>query len=709
MWKKPLNDYLNTLYKGDYMIKIAIDTGGTFTDYTSVGSMNSDEEKKIFIKNPTNHQNPALGIVYGLKELAKSWEVSLEELLSNTSQISHGTTLALNALIEKKGVKTALFTTEGFRDALEIRRSQLDNQWDIRAVTPPVLVPRRLRIGIKERVKYDGTIIKQLDEESVRKACQKCKKEGVKSIAVCFLFSFLNPHNEQRVRDIINEELPEVFVSLSSDVSPQIREYERTTTTVINAYVTPIVSTYLEDLRSRLSEYGWNKPINIMMNSGGLSDIPTMNKISAKSLLSGPAGGGIGNQNLSKLLDNEHLVLGDMGGTSFDLHIIDNNETKLVPESRIEGYPITLPMMDIHSIGAGGGSIISVDESKRVLIGPESAGSVPGPACYNLGGTKPTITDVLLVLGLIDESNFLGGKFELSKEKAVNAIEEYVAKALDMSVVEACIIVYRVASELMADSLRLITMQRGNDPREYSLVSSGGAFGLFACNIMDSLNMREVLVPVQGPVFCSWGMLGAKRRYDITRSFFMEKQDWDSDKLNEIISSMKGDCEDELLKLGVSLENCSFDLNLEIRYIGQHHEISIPVDKLEFNDGDLEIIDELFHDTHYDIYQYSQLENDWEIINLHLAGYEKDLYNPLFNFEDNNVDNYIVRIPGESFNVDGKTEVNVYSETDLINEISGPALINFDYTSILVPKGFKSNIVDNGILSISKTVMEEQL
>lgn len=684
------------------MLKIAIDTGGTFTDYTSIGTINQQKEQKIFIKNPTNHDNPAEGILDGLKELAKKWDCNLETLLENTSQISHGTTLALNALLEKKGVKTALFTTEGFRDALEIRRSQLDNQWDIRALTPPILVPRRLRIGIKERIKYDGTIIRELDEESVRRACKICIKENVKSIAVCFLFSFLNPEHERRVREIINEELPDVFVSLSSDISPQIREYERTTTTVINAYVTPIVSTYLEDLKDKLFEYGWDKPINIMMNSGGLSDVPTMNKISAKSLLSGPAGGGVGNENLSKLLDKKHLVLGDMGGTSFDLHIIDNNETQLVPESRIEGYPITLPMMDIHSIGAGGGSIISVDEGKRVLVGPESAGSIPGPACYNLGGEKPTITDALLVLGLIDESNFLAGKLELSKENAERAIKEYVANPLDISVKDASIIIYKVASELMADSLRLITMQKGNDPREYSLVSSGGAFGLFACNIMDSLKMNEVLIPVQGPVFCSWGMLGAKRRYDITKSFFMEKNDWNASNLNSMIKAMKEKCKDELLKLGVSLDNCSYELNLEIRYIGQHHEISIPVNKLEFADSDVEIIDELFHDTHYDIYQYSQIENDWEIINLHLAGYEEDIDNPLFNFEENNVDTYSINIPGESFNLKDYIDVKVYSETDLDKNIVGPAIIKFDYTSVLVPKGFVSKTLNDGILSIKK-------
>ena len=684
------------------MLKIAIDTGGTFTDYTSIGTLNDNIEKKIFIKNPTNHENPADGIIEGLHELANKWGSDLETLLSNTSQISHGTTLALNALIEKKGVKTALFTTEGFRDALEIRRSQLDNQWDIRAVTPPVLVPRRLRLGITERVKYDGTIIKELDEDSVRRACDICKKENVKSIAVCFLFSFLNPQHERRVREIIKEELPDVFISLSSDISPQIREYERTSTTVINAYVTPIVSTYLEDLKNKLSAYGWDKPINIMMNSGGLSDVPTMNKISAKSLLSGPAGGGIGNENLSKILDKKHLVLGDMGGTSFDLHIIDNNESKLIPESRIEGYPITLPMMDIHSIGAGGGSIISVDEGKRVLVGPESAGSIPGPACYNLGGTKPTITDALLVLGLIDESNFLGGKLELSRNNAIEAIRKYVANPLNISVIDASIIIYKVASELMADSLRLITMQRGNDPREYSLVSSGGAFGLFACNIMNSLKMKEVLIPVQGPVFCSWGMLGARRRYDITKSFFMEEKDWDADKLNHMIKDMKEESMDELLNLGVSLDDCSYQLNIEIRYIGQHHEISIPMDKLVFEDDDVDVIDELFHDTHYDIYQYSQVDNDWEIVNLHLASYENDIENPLFDFDMNNVDSYSVNIPGESFNMKDNVNVRVYSETDLDRDIRGPSIIKFDYTSVLIPEGFCSKLLDDGILSITR-------
>jgi N-methylhydantoinase A len=684
------------------MIDIAIDTGGTFTDYTSIGSLDDNDEKKIFIKNPTNHENPTQGIIEGLKQLAQRWDCDLRTLLENTNKISHGTTLALNALLEKKGVKTALFTTEGFRDALELRRSRLDNQWDIRAVTPQVLVPRRLRLPITERVDYKGDVITQLDEDSVRRACKICKDNDIKSIAVCFLFSFLNPSHEQRVRQIINEELPDVFVSLSSDVSPQIREYERTSTTVINASITPIISTYFDKLKDELKDYGWTKPIHIMMNSGGLSDVATMKKIAAKSLLSGPAGGGVGNETLSRILSKKHLILADMGGTSFDLHIIDNNKTQLVPESRIDSYPITLPMMDIQSIGAGGGSIVSVDASKRVHVGPESASSVPGPACYNLGGTQATITDALLALNLINEDNFLGGRLKLSKEKAIESIEENVAKPLDITVDDAAVLIYTVATQLMADALRLITTKRGNDPRQYSLVTSGGAFGLFACNIMDTLSMDEVIVPIQAPVFCSWGMMGAKRRYDITQSFFMEKNAWDSTRLNNQINKMLGQANNELDKLNVSSDNRKHELILEMRYIGQHHEISIALDKLQFDDDSIEELNKLFHDTHNDIYQYCEMDNDWEIMNIRLASFEENVNTKLFEFDDDQKDTYEINLSNKLTGTDDDASVTVYHECDLNDSIVGPAVIEFDYTSVLVPEGFTSNIIDDGLLSIRK-------
>ncbi|MDO4542382.1 MAG: hydantoinase/oxoprolinase family protein, partial [Bacillota bacterium] len=336
------------------MLKIAVDTGGTFTDYTSWGTFASCREQRIFVKNPTDHQDPAAGIIRGLEELAKAWDTDLRGLLRETESITHGATLALNALLEKKGVKTALFTTYGFRDALEIRRSQLKNQWDLRAMGPDILVPRRLRLGIRERLNYAGQEVLALDEDSVRKACQKCREQEVEAVAVCFLFSFLNPSHEQRAAEIIREELPDVFVTLSSEVAPRIREYERTVTTVVNAYLTPVLSDYLAGVRSELEKYGWNKPIHIMTNSGVLSDIEAVSDLAVKTLLSGPGGGAVGNGALGRLCQSSHTVLADMGGTSFDVHVISGGQRLLVADSELAGYPLTIPMIDISSIGAGG-------------------------------------------------------------------------------------------------------------------------------------------------------------------------------------------------------------------------------------------------------------------------------------------------------------------------------------------------------------------
>lgn len=683
------------------MIKIAIDTGGTFTDYTSVGSLENGASRSVFVKNPTDHENPARGILSGLRELAKAWDTDLNTLLSQTTQIAHGTTLALNALLEKKGVKTALFTTEGFRDALEVRRSQLKNQWDLRIQMPEVLVPRRLRLGIRERVDYKGDIVIPLDEDSVRQACAKCREYGVKAIAVCFLFSFQNPAHEQRVAEIIHEELPEVFVSLSSEVAPRIREYERTSTTVINAYLTPVLANYLRVIQKELAQYGWNKPIHIMLNSGGLSDSEAVARFAAKTLLSGPAGGAVGNEALGQMLGKSHMVLADMGGTSFDVHVVSGGKNQLVPQSELAEYPLSIPMIDISSIGAGGGSIAHVDDGGRVLVGPASAGSVPGPACYNQGGEEPTVTDALLLLGLVNEDNFLGGRMKLSRAKAEEAVAKKIAAPLGLSVMDSARIIYRIAAEMMADALRLVTMQKGNDPRFYSLLSAGGAFALFAAGIMDSLHMTEVLIPVQGPVFCSWGMLGASCRYDFTRSFFMEKGQWDGSALAQMLDTMRKDGDVELARLGVAEENRRFDVVLEMRYIGQHHEISVPWGDRTIDEASRDAVEKAFHDVHEATYEYAERDQDWEIINLHLACYEEMGENALFLFGSHKGAGEKT-VVGDAFGLDGEVTVPVYGEGNLAQGIQGPALIDFDYTTVVVPQGFTGSVEYDGILTLRK-------
>lgn len=682
------------------MIKIAIDTGGTFTDYAAVGTFQNSKYKTIFVKYPTDHNNLAQGIIEGLKKLAAAWHTDLDTLLAETEQIIHGTTLALNALLEKKGAITALFTTEGFRDALEIRRSQLENQWDIKAEMPEVLVPRRLRLGITQRMDYKGDIITELDENSVRKACLKCKEYGVESIAVCYLFSFLNSEHEQRTAEIIREELPGVFVSLSSEVAPKIREYERTSTTVLNAYLTPVLADYLNIIKKELAQYGWDKPINIMMNSGGLSDTDAMARFPVKTLLSGPVGGACGNEAVGKIMKNPYTVLADMGGTSFDVHVA-GNENRFIPQSEISGYPLSIPTIDINSIGAGGGTIAYVDESGRIMVGPESAGSAPGPACYGLGGTEPTVTDALVVLGLIDEGSFLGGSMRLNKKLAEKAIEDKVSRALNVSVMEGANMIYRIATETMADAVRIVTVQKGNDPRKYRLVGAGGAFPLFASNIMDALHMNEVLFPVTGPVFCAWGMLGASCRSDFTRSFFMEKGQWNPSKINAVVEDMEKEGKAELIRLGVAEEQQDFLLTLEMRYIGQHHEISIPWQGM-FTCESRDILETAFNNTHESIYEYVERDKEWEIINIHLACSEKKKEHKLFPFDENNTPFTERIVAGEPFGQAGKISVPVYYGGDLTKNITGPALVNFAYTTVLIPDGFVGKTIKNGILTLTK-------
>ena len=678
------------------MIRIAMDTGGTFTDFTSAGSLEKGGFRQEFVKYPTNHDDPAKSMIEGLTLLAEAWGTDLRSLLAETEQITHGTTLALNALLEKNGAKTALFTTEGFRDALEIRRSQLKDQWDLSAKMPPVLVPRRLRLGIAQRMDYKGDVLKELDEESVVKACVQCREYGVRSIAVCYLFSFLNPEHERKTAEIIRRELPDVFVTLSSDVAPKIREYERTSTTVINAYLAPILRDYLRLLKDRLKDYGWEKPIHIMMNNGGLSDTEAMENFAVRTLLSGPAGGACGNTALGNLCGRADTILADMGGTSFDVHVTDHMGRELIPGAEIDEYPLSIPMLDIHSIGAGGGSIVSVDEGGRLLVGPASAGSVPGPVCYGLGGEEITITDALLLLGLMDEEHFLGGKMKLDKEAAKQRMTEKVASPLGIEDPQtAANMIYRVASEMMADAIRLVTVAKGRDVRDYSLISAGGAFSLFAANIMKTLRMKEVLFPVISPVFCAWGMMGAARRYDFSKSFFMEQGSFDKTAVSARIGEMKEQGKAELNRLGVADEEQVFSVTAEMRYIGQHHEISVPWDDAYLDDPAR--LSAAFHQKHLSIYEYNESDREWEIIHFHLACGEKEPQVPLFSFREGSGEAGRALVSGAPFGEKGETEVAVYHENDLGRELAGPALIHFDFTSVLIPSGFTAKVETDGI------------
>ena len=695
------------------MYRVAIDTGGTFTDIAAV----SESGQMMMLKSPTDRENPAQGIILALAEMAGCWGLDLATFLEQTDQIIHGTTLALNALLEGQGSRTALLTTEGFRDALEIRRSRRDNQWDLRAPVPRLLVPRRLRLGVRERLDYRGEVVIPLDREQLEDIIARLRAEGVESAAVCFLFSFQNPAHEQAAAEALREALPGVFITTSAEVSPRIREYERTSTVVLNAYLTPVLAAYLNILEEKLAAYGWHRPLYLMLNSGGLTDAGTVKNFAVKTLLSGPAGGAQGGQALAQELQKPDLVVADMGGTSFDVTLVVNGKCRQVPEAELAGHPVTLPMTDIRSIGAGGGSVASVDESGRLMVGPRSAGSVPGPACYGRGGTEPTVTDAALLLGLLNPEGFLGGRLRLDYDRAFAAVRDRVAVPLGLDIAEAALAIYRIAAARMADAIRLVTVQQGLDPRRFALVAAGGAFPLFAGLIAGELEMREAVIPLQGPVFCAWGMLGAARQLDLSRTCLISSDSFDLGTLNALVGDMLVQGNADLDRYGVSGAERETELTLEMKYLDQHHEISINPGELKFRLSSAEKINNAFHERHRELFGYDEPGKPWEIVNVRVVCREKarDYVYPGLShlIGDNGEEQYYPAAGSRKVMVDpaGWQAVKVYGAADLPRVVSGsglpseapgPALLEFPYTTVLVPAGFTASLGAQGYISLRR-------
>ena len=429
----------------------------------------------------------------------------------------HGTTVATNSVIQYRGATTALLTTRGFRDSLEMRRCHRAGQWDFFTPQPPLIVPRYLRRGIDERVLYDGTVDTPLDENQLMEEVDDLvANHQVEAIGICFLFSFKNTAHEARAAELIRSRYPDVFVSASHEISPQIREYERTCTTVINAFVGPVLSRYLSNLGKFLADNRLAHEYQVIQSNGGVTAASAAGQHGARALLSGPAGGAIGGLMLAEAVGRENLIVADMGGTSFDLTLIQEKELQLVAETEIAGYTISLPMIGIHTIGAGGGSIGHIDDSGLLKVGPRSAGSLPGPACYARGGTEPTVTDANLVLGFLSPSYFLGGAMPLDTDLARQAIKQHVADPFGLTVEEGAQAIFEIVNSNMVDAIHVVTVQKGYDPREYALVAAGGAAPIHTGVLARALEISQVIVPKASSVFCA---IGACRQTPSTTTF----------------------------------------------------------------------------------------------------------------------------------------------------------------------------------------------
>jgi len=595
---------------------MGVDIGGTFTDGVVI-----DESGAIHaFKELSTPKDPSIGLYHVIRKAAAQFGRSLEGFLGELDFFAHGTTVATNTLLTGTGARTGLLLTEGFRDTLEMRRAHKENIWDLYLPVPVPLVPRYLRRGVRERVDCRGAVLEPLHEEDVRRACALFRREGVQAVAVCTLFGYKNDAHERRIREIVEQELPGVFISLSSEVLPQIREYERQSTTVANAYVGPKLTVYLARLEAALKRDGLARAFYVTASNGGVMTAETAVRQASATLLSGPAAGAVGAVFFAGLLGRGNLILMDMGGTSFDVTLVSGGRVSLSTEGQIAGYRIAKPMIDIHTIGAGGGSIAWIDRGGMLKVGPASAGSDPGPVCYGLGGEQPTVTDANLILGYLSQDYFLGGEMKVSEPAARAAVRRAIAEPLSLSELQAASGIFRIINQNMADAAKVVSVQRGHDPREYVLVSAGGASPIHACKIAEEVGCRTVIVPKAASVFCALGMLESDIRLDHVRTYNASIPGIDLAEFNEVLRRLEARALEELMQEGVDRRRAALLRSLDVRYAGQHHEVTIEIPNGQpIGEAHLPRIADTFHAAHERLYTYATPENPLEIMNLRVT------------------------------------------------------------------------------------------
>jgi N-methylhydantoinase A len=596
--------------------KLGIDIGGTFTDLILI----SDNGTTTVHKTLSTPADPSVGFINGIKELAEMINMPFDKFVKSLDAIVHGTTVATNALLTLKGAKTALITTKGFRDALEMRRGIREEQFNNRYQNVVPLAPRYLRFTINERIDAEGKITEKLNTEELLPIIEKVKKEKVEAIAICFMNSFKNNIHEKKALSFLQKKLPKVFITASYEVLPSIRFYERVSTTTVSAFVGPIVANYFNNLQEKLKEINYNGTLLIMQSNGGVVSPEVVRKNPAVTVLSGPAAAPTAGAFYAKLLNYKNCITVDMGGTSFDAALVIDNQCVTGTEGNINRYRIALPSLDIITIGAGGGSIGWINEGGLLQMGPQSAGALPGPVCYNRGGELPTCTDADLILGYLNPNFFAGGKLKLNKAKAEKIIQEKLAKKLGLSVLETAAGMYRIINSNMAQGVRQISIERGYDPREFLFIVAGGAGSIHSSEICKELEISMFLVPNVSSIFCAAGMLLGDLKHDYIRSFYTSFSSMDNKKFLSLFNEMKEDGIRTLISEGVPKNKIGFYPVLDMRYNGQYHEVQLACNWHDIQNLKFENIFNAFHNEHNRQFGYSLKEEntEMELINLRL-------------------------------------------------------------------------------------------
>jgi N-methylhydantoinase A len=671
--------------------RVSIDIGGTFTDLV----VHDQEERRSFTgKVLSTPDDPARGVITGLTDLIDDPD--------RISFLVHGTTVGLNAFLERRGTRVLLLTTEGFRDVYAIARGDRKKLFALQYRKPEPLIPLQDIHTVRERTLHDGTVDEPLSEEDFDPIIEKIQTEDISSVAVCFLHSYVNPEHELRAREILKERIRGLSVSLSHEVAREWREYERTSSAVINAYIAPTVERYLESLEGQLEERRVGARLHVMQSNGGVMTASAARQLPIQTLLSGPVGGTIGGGALSEALGRPNLLCVDMGGTSFDASLIVEGKPSVSTEIELEGLPVLMSLVDIHTVGAGGGSLAYL-EAGALRVGPKSAGADPGPACYGRGGTQPTVTDANLLLGRMDPEYFLGGNMDLDKGAAEEAIRR-VAERLELTTEGLAEGILAIINAKMAEAMRTITVEQGIDPREYSLVAFGGAGPMHAVALAQELEIEEIIVPPAPGTFSAFGMLQTDIRHDLTQTYYEAMAPSLAEDLESIYAKLEDEAREVLDDEGVPEIRMGLLRTADMRYVGQEYFVNVELPQNgRLTAGALEELTNRFHTAYKTRYGHSTPGAPIEFVNLRVAALgelERDVagFEPPAGGELPPHDTREVVFEGE------RVPTRIYRRGELSArvQVAGPLVIEEDTATTVVPPGWRAKVDELGDVIISQ-------
>ncbi|WP_458190369.1 hydantoinase/oxoprolinase family protein [Haladaptatus sp. NG-WS-4] len=602
-------NHSETTTRTDDTLRVGVDIGGTFTDIVTV----QDGTVRVS-KTSSTPGAPERGVLDGLEDASKRDEWAFESI----GFLGHGTTVATNAILEEGWANTALVTTEGFRDVVEIGRQNRPDIYDFQTEKPPQIVPRNRRFEVGERLDERGTVLRELDEASVRTVASRLRDSEIESVAISLLYAFENDDHERQVRSILTDEGVGMSYSLSSDVLPEIREYERTLATAMNAALKPVMDRYIGNLETEIMNRGVDTDCKIMQSNGGIIAADIAREQPVRTLLSGPAAGVQGATAIAQNCGINDVITMDMGGTSCDVSLVEDGTPIISTNVEIGEYPVGVPMVDVHTIGSGGGSIAWIDKGDALRVGPQSAGADPGPICYGRGGTKPTITDAHLLLGRLNPEAFLSDELDVDVDDVRRIVTERIANPLGQSVEEAAQGIVDVANANIQRALRVVSIERGHDPREFGLVAFGGAGPLHACEIARELEIPRVVVPRTAGVLSALGLLMSDMIYDYSTSRVRHLSAVDPAELSTTFADFEQSGRARLSEAALSNDRMQFERVLDLRYVGQSFELSVPVPEGDVDEASIDVVEERFHERHKQRYGHAYPEESVELVTIRL-------------------------------------------------------------------------------------------